>query len=198
MLSFLTTVLLAAAPPPLVPVPAECAVPPPATVVFRGTVIDSVSTTTRFRIDRILSGEAGGRSTGSIVDIRYGDETRFLEPGGEYVVGAGSDETSGALYSAVAEPAPSFGGDAVVGLDDSNIDCPRVEDPVRTLHADGTRIDTGVLSPLSGHTTDLAMAVLWPLSGAVAVLLAVVAVKQAFVAIVSSAGKPPRRAPAGR
>ena len=198
MLPILTSVLLAAAPPPLVPVPAECAVPAPAVVVFRGTVIDSVATTTRFRIDRILAGEADGRSTGSIVDIRYGDETRFLEPGGEYVVGAGADETSGALYSAVAEPAPSFGGDAVVGLDDSTVDCPRVEDPVRTLHADGTRIDTGVLTPLTGHGGELLMALVWPLLGAFAVLVAVVAVKQAFVAIVSSAGKPPRRVPAGR
>jgi hypothetical protein len=198
MLSLLTTVLLAAAPPPLVPVPAECAVPPPAVVVFKGTVIDSVNTTTRFRIDRILAGEADGRSTGSIVDVRYGDETRFLEPGGRYVVGAGADEVSGALYSAVAEPAPAFGGDAVVGLDDSSVDCPRVEDPVRTLHADGTRIDTGVLSPLSGHGSEMLMAILWPLVGAFSVLLAVVAVKQAFVAIVSSAGKRPRRAPAGR
>jgi len=198
MLSLLTAVVLAAAPPPLVPVPAECAAPVPAVVVFRGTVLESVNTTTRFRIERILHGDAGGRSAGSIVDVRYGDETRFLEPGADYVVGAGSDASSGALYSAVAEPAPSFGGDAVVGLDDSTVDCPRLEDPVRTLHADGTRIDTGVLSPLSGSGRDLVLAVLWPLAGAFLVLLAVVAVKQAVAAIVSSARKPPRRAPAGR
>lgn len=198
MLSLLTTLLLGAAPPPLVPVPAECAAPVPAVVVFRGTVLESVSTTTRFRIDRILHGEAGGRSAGSIVDVRYGDETRFLQPGDDYVVGAGADESSGALYSAVAEPAPAFGGDAVVGLDDSTVDCPRLEDPVRTLHADGTRIDTGVLTPLSGAGRDLGLAVLWPLVGAFFVLLAVVAVKQAVAAIVSSARRPPRRAPAGR
>ena len=36
----------------------------------------------------------------------------------------------------------------MIGANDSDVKCPRVEDPARTLQADGTSVETGVLAPL--------------------------------------------------
>ena len=70
---------------------------------------------------------------GDLVDVRYGEETRFLDVGSTYVVGVARSAEDGLLVSTVREPAPLFGGDAVVGLDDTDVDCPQLPDPVLTF-----------------------------------------------------------------
>lgn len=173
---------LPAAQGPLAVLPAGCVAPAPPIAVFEGVITDAVATTARFRITRLLAGSLQGYQFGDVVDVRYGDETRFLDVGGIYVVGAGSAATDGALVSTVREAAPLFGGDAVVGLNDNDVDCPTLDDPVRTLLPSGQSVDTGVLAPLRGNSKSLLGAVLRPVGIALLVLLALVLVKHLLFA----------------
>lgn len=182
-----STVAPAGLPPavgPLVVVPTGCAVPPPAIAVFVGRLsnTDIPPTTARFRLDRLLAGSLDGFVSGRLVDVHYGDETHFLTIGTRYIVGVAVDATTGQLVSTVREAAPLFGGDAVIGANDSDVDCPRVQDPVRTLEFDGNAVDTGVLTPLKGEGTSLLSAVLRPLAVAFVILLVLVLVKHTLFA----------------
>ncbi len=174
---------LPAAQGPLVVLAAGCVAPANPIAVFEGVVVDAVSTTARFQVSRLLAGSLQGYQVGDRVDIRYGDETRFLSVGETYVVGAGTSAVDGALVSTVREPAPLFGGDAVVGLNDNDVDCPTIDDPVRTLLPDGNSVDTGVLAPLRGNGKSLLGAVLRPVGIALLVLLALVLVKHLLFAV---------------
>lgn len=168
---------------PLVVLPAGCVTPAPPLAVFEGVLQAAVPTTARFRITRLLSGNLRGYAVNGMVDVQYGDETRFLSEGSTYIVGVGASAVTGGLVSTVREPAPLFGGDAVVGANDSDVDCITVEDPVRTLRADGTSVDTSVLSPLRGEGSSLLAALLKPFAVALGVLIALVLVKHLVFAI---------------
>jgi len=161
---------------PLVVLPAGCVAPPTAVAVFEGTITAAVSTTARFKVRRVLAGSLGTDQVGGQADVRYGDETRFLTVGSTYIVGVSRPATGG-LFSTVREPAPLFAGDAVVGANNSDIACPVVSDPIRTLLPDGSPVDTGVLAPLHGHGKRLLLAVLEPVLVAIAILLGLVLVK---------------------
>lgn len=193
---------------PLVVIPPECASQAPAIAVFRGEVIASSAGTVRYRVTQMLAGDFEGRDTAGVVDVVYGDEARYLLLGETYIVGAGLDQpvdpavqTTGTtvpvagstLVSTVRAPAPLFAGDAVVGLDDSDVECPVQDDPVRTLLADGAPIDTGVFTPLKGHGGDLVAALVKPLLFAFFGLVAIVALKLLVVAVAREAAAPPRR-----
>lgn len=163
---------------PLVVVPAGCALPQPAAVVFEGTATSRSLTAVRFRVERVLAGTVEGRERVSgIVDVQYGDDARFLAVGERYIVGAASDGDTGLLGSKVREASPLFGGDAVIGINDSDVQCPRLEDPVRTLLPDGTSVDSGVLTPLKGHGGRLLAALLVPFAVGFAVLVVLVVLK---------------------
>ena len=116
--------------------------------------------------------------------MRYGDDIRFLRPGEEYLVGAAPDATTGVLSSKVRVAAPLFGGDAVIGVNDTDVRCPRFEDGVKTLLADGTDVDTGVLTPLKNAKRSLLKAVLKPLGITIGVLIVLAAVKLFVFAMV--------------
>jgi hypothetical protein len=168
---------------PLVVLPAGCVTPSQPLAVFEGVIDASVANTARFRVTRLLSGSLQGYEVGALVDVQYGNETRFLEVGTTYIVGVGASAATGGLVSTVREPAPLFGGDAVVGANDSDVDCVIIDDPVRTLTVNGTSVDTGVLAPLRGEGKSLLSAVLRPLAVAFGVLLALVTVKLLVFAI---------------
>lgn len=180
------------APPmgPLIVVPAGCAVPAPALAVFTGTVtaLDDPDqpTTARFLVDRQLYGDLGPYLIAGETDVLYGEEARFLATGGEYIVGVRSDEATGRLLSTVREQAPLFGGDAVIGLNDGDTECPQLEDPVRTFLAGGDPVDTGVLAPLKGEGDALVWALVKPLLMALVALIALVLLKQAAFAMARS------------
>lgn len=174
---------LPAAQGPLVVLAAGCVAPANPLAVFEGVIVDAVSTTARFQVTRLLAGSLQGYQVGDRVDVRYGDETRFLSVGGTYVVGAAASAADGALVSTVREAAPLFGGDAVVGLNDNDVDCPTIDDPVRTVLPDGSSVDTGVLAPLRGNGKSLLGAVLRPVGIALLVLLALVLVKHLLFAV---------------
>lgn len=167
----------------LVPVPAGCAAPAIEQVVFIGTMVLNDATTARFAIDSVRSGSVDGFAVGGLIDVRYGDEVRFLDRDEVYIVGAAVDPELGVLASAVREPAPLFGGNEIAGVDDSDVDCPQVESPVRTLRADATNVESGVLSPLADAKGDLVRAVLQPVGVAFLVLLGLVIVKHLLFAL---------------
>lgn len=161
----------------LIPVPAGCASPPQEQVVFVGTMVLGDTSTARFAIQSIRSGSATGFEVGGLIDVRYGDEVRFLDVDTTYIVGAGVDPVSHVLASAVRAPAPLFGGNEIAGIDDSDVECPRLGDPVRTLLTDGTSVESGVLTPLQNAKGDILRALLQPIGVAFLILLGLSAVK---------------------
>lgn len=136
----------------LVPVPAGCPVPSPADVAFVGNVLDKdgyiEKGTVRFSIEQIRAGSASPFSVDGVIDVRFGPESKYLDVGESYLVGAAVDSSIGVLSSKVSPDDPLFGGDAVIGLEDTEVVCPTLDDPVMTLNTDGTAVDSGLLSPM--------------------------------------------------
>ncbi|MEI7547368.1 MAG: hypothetical protein WCK21_04835 [Actinomycetota bacterium] len=182
-----TTTTMLPAKGPLVIIPVGCSNPVPAFSVFTGRIIavddPDQPTTARFSVDRQLYGDLGPYLITGETDVVYGSEARFLTVGVDYIVGVRADEAPGRLVSTVREKAPLFGGDAVIGVNDSDTACPRLEDPVRTFRADGTAVDTGVLTPLHGHRQELMWALLKPLLLALVALIALVLLKLSVFAL---------------
>lgn len=167
----------------LVPAPPECAVPPPELAVFVGTLVINDVNTARFEVEVIRSGSIDGFAVGGLIDVRYGDETRFLDVGTRYIVGAAIDPEFGVLASRVRESAPLFGGNEIAGVDDTDVDCPVFEDPVRTLMIDNSPVESGVLSPLDGASGKIVWAIVQPLGVAILILIGLVAVKLLLFAL---------------
>jgi hypothetical protein len=65
----------------------------------------------------------------------------------------------------------------------SDVDCPRVEDPIRTLSEDATSVESGVLTPLSRARGDLFHAIFDPLAVAFVVLVGLVGLKLLIFAV---------------
>lgn len=161
----------------LVPVPVGCAAPAEEQVVFVGTMVVADTATARFAVQSVRSGSTDGFEVGGLIDVRYGEEVKFLDVDSTYIVGAGVDPALRVLASTVREPAPLFGGNEVAGVNDSDVECPRLSDPIRTLDADGTSVESGVISPLLAAKGDIARAILQPAGAAIAILIGLVALK---------------------
>jgi hypothetical protein len=163
----------------LIPVPLGCPTPDPAVVVFTGTMVgkDDVTEVVRFRIDQLRAGSARPWAIDGLIDIRYGEDYRFLDEGDQYLVGAGFDPAVGMLVSTVRPAEPLFGGNDVVGVDDLAVECPELDDPVRTLNADGTNVDTGILSLLFEDRRLVAATVFVPAVIVFVTLIALVVLK---------------------
>jgi hypothetical protein len=144
--------------------------------VFNGTLVDRSKLTARYRVDAVRFGALADQQLGEFVDVTYGADVRYLDEGTHYLVGVALDE-GGKLTSKVRQPTPLFGGDAVIGINDRDVSCPPVEDSVRTLKADGTPLDVGVLTPLSGSKRKLVRAIVLPVALAFAALLVLAAIK---------------------
>jgi len=175
------------APPPdtdlqpgsLIPVPVGCPVPDRADAVFTGTMTakDDVTQVVRFRIDQLRAGSLAPWEANGLVDVRYGPDYRFLEPGEQYLIGVGLDPVFGVLSSTVRPAEPTFGGNDVVGVDDLAVECPEIDDPVRTLRVDGTSVDSGVLSLMTEDRRLLLATLAVPAAIVFAVLLALVVLR---------------------
>lgn len=161
---------------PLVAVPPGCATPTPAVAVFEGTAELIRGEFVRYRVQRLLAGSLAGYAVGDRVDLAYGVDARFLAEGDRYLVGA-APRSDGRLTSSVRPPQPLFGGDAVIGVDDNDVNCPVVDDPVRTLLPGGGSVDSGLLTPLRGSGAELLRALVVPFAVASLVLLVLVALK---------------------
>lgn len=167
----------------LIPVPAGCVAPSVEQVVFIGKMIINDAVTGRYQVEQVLSGSIEGFSVGGMIDVRYGDEVRFLSVDQRYIVGAAVDPEARVLASTVRAPAPLFGGNEIAGADDADVDCPRVDTPVRTLLLDGSSVETGVLTPLKDAEKRVVRAILAPVGAAFLVLLGLVVVKHLFFAL---------------
>jgi hypothetical protein len=166
-------------PESLIPVPVGCPVPDPAAAVFTGTMIgkDDVTQVVRFRLDQLRAGSVEPWAVNGLIDVRYGPDYRFLGKGEQYLIGIGLDPVYGVPGSTVRPPEPTFGGNDVVGVDDLAVDCPAIDDPVRTLNVDGTSVDSGVLSLMTDDRRLLLATWAVPTMIVFAVLLALVVIR---------------------
>lgn len=132
----------------LIDVPAGCPVPPAADAAFIGTAVAKDFEKVRYEIVQLRAGSVTGYSIDGLVDVLYLDDAKFVDLDQDYLVGARFDPDFGALFSTVRPSEPLFGGNDVIGLNDTDVDCPTIDDPVRTVLPDGTSVDSGVITPL--------------------------------------------------
>ena len=136
----------------LIPIPPGCPEPNDADLAFVGTVVDKDGYiergTVRFEVGQLRAGSTGPYAVDGVIDVRYGTDSKYLDLGGRYLVSAAVDPEIGRLASTVAPEAPLFGGNDVIGLDDTAVECPELEIVIVTLHVDGSPVDSSVLSPL--------------------------------------------------
>lgn len=139
-------------PSALIQIPVGCPAPDPADVAFVGTVLAKdefvEKGTVRYQIDQVRAGNAAPFSVDGVIDVRYGPDSQYLGIGEQYLVSAAVDASIGTLASKVSPDAPLFGGDAVVGVEDTEVECPVVDDPVQTINLDGSPVETGLFAPL--------------------------------------------------
>lgn len=192
---------------PFTVVPDGCPIQQLADVVFVGTVTDRDFRTVRYRIDQIRAGDMGSFASqvdsAFYVDVRYGVDTKYLDEGGQFLVGASvpANSTSGYLESKVAERPAPIGDDEIIGADESDIVCPEVDDPNVTLHTDGRRVESGMLSPLLDDRAGVLRAVLvaaGSVLGAIVVLAALRWILTGFGRGVEAIGRPRPRPGAPR
>lgn len=173
-----------AAADPLIPVPEGCEVPPSPHVVFVGTVAARDYRTIRFEVDSVRSGSTEPFGFGDrLVDIRYGLDAQYLDDGSSYLVSAVVHPDLGLLSSRVTEPIEDFGGDEVIGVSESDVDCPDFEDAVRTLHVDGTPIEAGLLDPFFDAKLRVVLAIVVPALIAAGVIFVVAMFRLSLVGL---------------
>ena len=181
------------APPPptapvdgsLIPVPAGCPHPAPARVVFVGTLVARDVRTGRYKMQVVRAGSAEGFFSGNLVDIRYGIDAKYLTVGQQYLVGAGVER--GILVSKLGPDEPMFGGDEVVGAAEVDVECPELEDPVRTLTVTGRTIESGVLQPLSKERSTILRAFVVPAGVAFAILIGLASIRWLLTGVLMGA-----------
>ena len=155
---------------PLVPVPVGCTAPALPHIVFVGKVVDRDFRSVRFEIEQIRAGQAAPFASDNEVDIRYGLDAQYLHDGERYLVSAPVDPDLGLLVSRVTPVVANFGGDEVIGVSESDVNCPAFEDPLRTLHLDGTPIQADPLKPFLDSRVRIMGAVLVPIAVALGVI----------------------------
>lgn len=179
---------------PLVPVPEGCAAPPSPHVVFVGQVVDRDYRTIRYEIERIRAGDpAPFGFDGDEIDIRYGLDAQYLDDGSTYLVSAVVHPDLGLLTSRVTDPIEDFGGDEVIGVSETDVDCPVFEDAMRTLHVDGTPVDASVLEPFFGAKPRIVAALLVPPALALGAIFALATFRLSLTGLFNSIFRPVRR-----
>jgi len=145
-------------------IPVGCAPPPVSQAVFIGKVEVLDATQAVFELVRLRSGSLAGYSTETPNNL------------GTVV----TEATTGRIFSRVTEEAPLFGGNQVADINNSGVVCPTFVDVARTLNVDGSSIESGVLSGLSGESDRLLLAVLVPAGLVLLGLVTLVLVRRAL------------------
>ena len=159
--------------------PAGCTAPRLATATFLGELVSTDDLLATYRIVQVRGGSLGAYVNAGLISVRYADrETRFLDPGAIYLVGAGASELFATLESKVRTKKELFGGDAVVGIDESDTPCPKFEDPVITLQPNGEFIESGVFSLLRKQPSGLLQVVVVPILFVLMFLIGLVIIKR--------------------
>lgn len=176
--------------PQLIDIPVGCQYQPfdDSLIVFVGTAVDDDYRTVRFRVDQVRAGDMNrfGSQVGSetLVDVRYAIDTKYLELGGQYLVGARYNAAQGVLVSKVAARPAAIGDDEIIGSQESLIECPPIDDPVMTLRTDGSPVPSGMFKPLVDDRPRLFAVVAVP----VAIVLGTVVLLAAIKWLVTSLG----------
>ena len=179
--------------------PAGCVAPRAAIATFLGELVSADEAAAVFRVVQVRGGSLGAYVNDGVVSVRYlSQETRFLKVGTTYLVGAGGSELFATLESKVRAKKELFAGDAVVGVDESDKPCPKIEDPVLTLLPNGQPINAGVFSLLRNGRGGLVRAAVLPLLFALLFLVGLVITKRLFVGAETISKKPVSRARVSR
>jgi hypothetical protein len=168
---------------PLIPVPVGCTAPPPPHVVFVGKVVDRDFRSAQFEIEQVRAGDPAPFARDDRVNVRYGLDAQYLDEGERYLVSAPVDPDLGLLVSRVTAPVENFGGDEVIGVSESDVNCPRFDDPLRTLHLDGTAIDAGLTDPFWRAKLRLLGALVVPVAVAFGVIFLLATVRLSVTGI---------------
>jgi len=164
----------------LIDVPVGCPVPPAADVAFIGTAVAKDFEKVRYEIVQLRAGSVTGYSIDGLVDVLYLDDAKFVDLDRDYLVGARFDPDFGSLFSTVRPSEPLFGGNDVIGLNDTDVECPTIDDPVRTVLPDGTSVDSGVITPLLEDKTTLLATIGVPTAVVFAAMLGLVLLRRAW------------------
>ena len=178
---------------PLVPVPTGCTAPTQPHIVFVGEVVDRDVRSIRYRIESIRYGRPDPFAGGDRIDVRYGLDAQYLDDGREYLVSAVVDPDLGVLVSRVTDPIEHFGGDEVIGVSESDVNCPDHEDPMLTLHLDGTRIEGSVLEPFFDARVRILGAILVPAGFAIGAIFVLASLRLSVAGVYRGIVSPRRR-----
>ena len=171
---------------PLVPVPTGCEAPALPHIVFVGSVVDRDFRSVRFEVERIRSGRLEPFGDGNQIDVRFGLDAQYLDDDSQYLVSAVVDVDLGLLVSRATAPIENFGGDQVIGVSETDVACPKFDDPKRTLHIDGSEIEGGVLEPFLRSRVQIAGAFLLPIGISAGVIFLLATFRLSLVGLYQS------------
>ncbi|MEI6198687.1 MAG: hypothetical protein WCP83_01970 [Actinomycetota bacterium] len=140
-------------------VPEGCALPPVAQAVFVGTVTSLDPVSAVFIVSQVRAGSLDGYINGNSVEVRYGRDVKYLHKNITYIVGVALDSVTSKLSSTIRDSNELFGGAEVVG---SNTRCPKFEAAARTLHNDGSSINSGLFVTILDQPVRLLAALVLP------------------------------------
>jgi len=181
--------------------PEGCPAPEEDQAVFVGKLVQINQVAAIYDVQQIRAGSLDGFIANNRVEVRYGLDAKFLKKGEVYLVGAATDSATSKLASTVRQSADLFGGNDVAGAANS-ASCPTFEAANRTLHLDGTSIDSGVFRNLFSSPLRLILALVLPSGMVFVLLLGLVSMRRASRGAPrkpahkkSTTRQPPRRPP---
>ena len=154
-----TTSTTTTVPTAVTTVPEGCALPLVAQAVFIGAVASLDPVAAVFSVTQVRAGTLDGYINGNSVEVRYGRDVKYLKKGETYIVGVALDSVTLKLSSTIRDSNELFGGAEVAG---SNVRCPKFDAAARTLHSDGTSIDSGLFVTIFDQPVRLLVALVLP------------------------------------
>ena len=140
-------------------VPEGCGLPSVAQAVFVGTISSLDPVAAVFTVTQVRAGSLDGYINGNSVEVRYGRDVKYLHKNETYIVGVALDSVTLKLSSTIRDSNELFGGAEVVG---SNTRCPKFDAAARTLHSDGSSIDSGLFVTVFDQPVRLFAALVLP------------------------------------
>ncbi len=139
-------------------------------LTFVGHPIIRAETVVTFQIERVVTGNL----TGVTVDVNFPLDDRFLFDGRPYRVTASYDAESKVFVSKVRPPR------------NKPAHC-LAKDKIFTTHEDGSAIDTGIFAGMAGNWKFVPLDLLYPVAGAIGLLVVLVLLKRGVVLLLRSA-----------
>ena len=154
-----TTSTTTTVPTAVTTVPEGCGLPSVAQAVFVGTISSLDPVAAVFTVTQVRAGSLDGYINGNSVEVRYGRDVKYLHKNKTYIVGVALDSVTLKLSSTIRDSNELFGGAEVVG---SNTRCPKFDAAARTLHSDGSSIDSGLFVTVFDQPVRLFAALVLP------------------------------------